>query len=57
MEFRRSADAYRDDNFWLDPVMEHPKAGDKMPKLPAMVGGADCEYFKFLTVYSGLSDG
>lgn len=56
MGFRCSADINRDDGFWLDPVMGHPKAGEKMPKLPAVAGGADCEYFKFPTVYAGLSD-
>ena len=41
MGFRRNADAYRDDYFWLDPVMGHPKAGEKIPKLPAMAGDTD----------------
>lgn len=56
MGFSRSADTNRDADFWLDPVMEHTKAGEKIPKLSAVAGGADCEYFKFPTVHAGLSD-
>lgn len=46
MGFRCSADTNRDDVFWIDPVMGHPKAGEKTQKIPAVADGGDCEHSK-----------
>lgn len=56
MGFRRSADINRDDDFWLDPVMGHPKAGEKIPKLSAVVGGGNCEHFKSAYMCTNIFD-
>lgn len=56
MGFRRSADINRDDGFRLGPVMGHPKAGEKIPKLPAVAGGADCEHYKSAHMCTNIFD-
>ena len=56
MGFRCHADTNRDADFRFDPVMEHPKAREKMPKLSAVAGGADCGYFKPARMRANIFD-
>ena len=56
MGFRCHADTNRDADFWSDPVMGHSKAREKMPKLSAVAGGADCEYLKPARMRANIFD-